>query len=127
MSAMMVLRRPGTLSAVGLALSGAAIAGRPRQALKTVGLVAQGSRGIAETRAGLGGTFAALGTWALARGSSQAYTAVGVTWLGAAALRLAALRLDEPETDWTYWAYLAGEVTLGLAGLAARSRRSIRP
>jgi hypothetical protein len=72
---------------------------------------------------GLGGTFAGLGLWALARRSSDAYTAVGMTWLGAAVVRGLSLRLDEPETDWTFWAFFAGEVGFGLAGLVARAPR----
>ena len=83
-------------------------------------------RGIAETRVGLGGTFAGLGLWALARRNSDAYTAVGVTWLGAAAVRALTLNVDEPETDWTFWAFFALEVGLGLAGLADRGARRSR-
>ena len=80
-------------------------------------------RGVAETRIGLGGTFAGLGLWALARRNSDAYTAVGVTWLGAAAVRALSLQVDEPETDWTFWAFFGAEVGLGLAGLVDRGRR----
>lgn len=81
------------------------------------------ARGVTEMRAGVGGTFAALGTWAALRGTSDAYTAVGVTWLGAAVVRVLSLRADEPETDWTFWAFLAAETTLGLGGLLAPARR----
>jgi hypothetical protein len=83
-------------------------------------LTATSQRGVTETRVGLGGTFAGLGLWALARRNSDAYTAVGVTWLGAAAVRGLSLRIDEPETNWTFWAFFAGEVGLGLAGLFDR-------
>jgi len=103
-----------------------AIALRPQQALDAVGLSARSDRGLAETRAGLGGTFAGLGLWALARRTSDAYTAVGMTWLGAAAFRWYSLSADEPETDLSYWAFLALEVTCGLAGVAARSGRRKR-
>jgi hypothetical protein len=119
----MGIRRPGTLSALALAASGAAIAVDPAGTAKALGLTASSPRGVAETRVGLGGTFAGLGLWALARRSSDAYTAVGMTWLGAAAVRGLTLRLDEPETDWTFWAYFAAEVGLGLAGLVDRGRR----
>lgn len=117
-----MLRRPGLVSALGLAGSGLAIALMPRRTGDVLALSATSARGVAETRAGLGGTYAALGLWAALRGSREAYTAVGVTWLGAAAFRLLSLRLDEPEADATYWAYLAGELVLGTAGLAARGR-----
>ena len=117
-----LVRRPGLTSSAALAASGLAIALDPRRTGAALHLQPTSSRGIAETRAGLGGTFAALGLWALARGSAESYTAVGVTWLGAAVVRAVSLTVDEPETDWTFWAYLAAEVTLGIAGLAARGR-----
>ncbi|MDT4939100.1 MAG: hypothetical protein QOG80_2771 [Pseudonocardiales bacterium] len=81
-----------------------------------------GSRGVAEARVGLGGTYAALGAWGLVRGG-PAQTAVGVTWLGAAATRLFALRAGRPATDWTFWAYLAAEAGLGLAAIRPRTAR----
>jgi hypothetical protein len=118
-----LLRRPGLLSSLALAASGIAIAADPKRTGLALDLSATSPRGVAETRAGLGGTFAALGLWAAARGSSDAYTAVGVTWLGAAALRTASLSADDVEPDWTYWAYLAGEISLGLAGVLTRGRR----
>ena len=85
-------------------------------------------RGRAETRAGLGGTYAALGTWALASRSPVAHRAVGITWLGAAAARLASLRVDEPETDSIYWLSLGMELGLGtlavLSSCAVDAERS---
>jgi hypothetical protein len=113
------VRRRGALSSLALAASGVGIVVQPRQAVSTMGLTTTSARGLAETRAGLGGTFAALGLWALARRSRDAHTAVGVTWLGAAALRLLSLRLDKPETDATFWAYLAAELTCGLGAITA--------
>src|SRR3954462_8777962 len=89
-------RRAGVASSAALALSGLAIALDPRGAAAALQLTPQSARGLAETRAGIGGTFAALGGWALVRGSSDGYTAVGVTWLGAGVVRLAALRFDRP-------------------------------
>jgi hypothetical protein len=106
-----------------MAASGVAIALVPERVGAALQIAPTSPRGIAETRIGIGGTFAALGLWALARGTSDAYTAVGMTWLGAAVVRLVTLRVDEPETDPSFWAFLAGEVTLGLAGVAARGRR----
>ncbi|MCW2572786.1 MAG: hypothetical protein JWO88_2844 [Frankiales bacterium] len=102
---------------------GSGIAGvvMPEKVGAALHVPASDARGVAETRAGLGGTYAALGLWALVSRSPLARRAVGVTWLGAAAARLLALRLDEPETDATYWAYLAGEVALGLGALKTPS------
>ena len=62
---------------------------------------------------GLGGTYAALGAWALVSGDPVAQTAVGVTWLGAAVARVGSLAIDRPRTDWTFWGYLAAEIGLG--------------
>jgi len=116
------IRRPGTLSALALAASGIAIAADPTRAGAAMHINPTSARGVAETRVGLGGTFAGLGLWALARRNSDAYSAVGVTWLGAAPVRGLSLRVDEPETSWTFWAFFAMEVGLGLAGLADRGR-----
>jgi MYXO-CTERM domain-containing protein len=118
-----LVRRRGAVSSLALAASGIGIALQPTQAAGALGLSATSSRGVAETRIGLGGTFAGLGVWALLRHSPDAYRAVGATWLGAAVTRVLTLQVDEPEPDWTFWAYLAGEVTLGLGGLTARRRR----
>ena len=114
--------RAGTLSATALAASGLAIALMPERTLAQLELTPDSARGITETRAGLGGTFAALGLWALVRRTSDAYTAVGMTWLGAAVFRAYSLQQDEPETTPSYWAYLTAETVLGTAGLLARSR-----
>jgi hypothetical protein len=119
-----LVRRRGAISSLALAASGVGIALQPAQAARALGLSATSSRGVAETRIGLGGTFAGLGAWALLRHSPDAHRAVGATWLGAAVTRVATLRVDEPEPDWTFWAYLAGEIALGLGGVTARRRRS---
>jgi hypothetical protein len=100
-------------------MSGLAITLDPRGASVALQLAPQSDRGVAETRAGLGGTFVALGGWATLRGSADSYTAVGVTWLGAAAVRLAAIHVDRPRTDFSYWAYLVAEMGFGMAGIAA--------
>ena len=79
---------------------------------------------MAETRAGLGGTYAGLGAWALVNQSAAAHRAVGWTWLGAGATRLLSLKVDKPRKDATFWAYLAAEWGLGVAALiAARQAR----
>lgn len=113
----------GPVSSLGLALSGIGIAAQPSKALASLDLATQSSRGTAETRAGLGGTFAALGLYAVARGTTEGYRAVGVTWLGAGVARSASLWLDDPPTPPAFWLFLALELTLGVAGLAATPRR----
>jgi hypothetical protein len=121
-----IVRRPGFSSALALAASGVGIALDPRRAGELMRIPPVSARGVTEVRAGVGGTFAALGGWALLRGTADAYTAVGVTWLGAAAVRAASMQLDQPEKDWTFWAFLAGEVSFGVAGVVAGSRSSRR-
>jgi hypothetical protein len=113
----------GHLASLGLLASGAAGIAIPDRVAEALDLAPGSSRGIAETRAGLGGTYAALGAFALLSGSRGAQQAVGATWLGAGAVRLAALRLDRPQTDAAYWAYLAAELGLGTAALLAARKR----
>jgi hypothetical protein len=74
-------------------------------------------RGRTEVRAGLGGTYAALGAWSLVDRSPAAKRAVGFTWLGAGVVRLASLAVDRPRTDAAFWAYLAIELGLGSAAV----------
>jgi hypothetical protein len=80
-------------------------------------------RGRAEIRAGLGGTFAVLGAWALADRSPAASRAVAATWLGAGVVRLWSLAADRPRTDAAFWSYLA--VELGLGSLALRDAGAV--
>jgi hypothetical protein len=109
----------GRVSGVALMLSGLAGIGLPERVASALELEPTSERGVAEIRAGLGGTYAALGAWALASRRPAARTAVGVTWLGAAAVRILSMRLDRPRTTWTYWAYLGVEVGLGVAALTS--------
>src|SRR5258708_11432895 len=102
----------GRLSSAALLLSGLAGVVTPKRVAGALELSTDSGRAMAETRAGLGGTYAALGGWALLNDQPAARVAVGVTWLGAAAARLAALASDKPQTDATYWAYLAPQVGL---------------
>jgi len=102
---------------VALALSGLAGVMIPERVGTALGLSAVGARGVAEIRAGLGGTYAALGTWALVSGDRAAQRAVGVAWLGAAGARLGSLLVDGPQADWTFWAYLAAELGFGATAL----------
>jgi hypothetical protein len=115
--------RLGDVGAASLGLSGVAMALLPRQSARGLRLSPDSGRGVTELRAGLGGTYASLGLWALARGTRDAHAAVGATCLGAAAARAWSLTKDEPEPDLGFWALLAGEALLGVAGLTARGRR----
>jgi hypothetical protein len=112
----------GRVSSAALMLSGIAGALVPRRVASALELSLESGRGVAETRAGLGGTYAALGGWALARRDPAAQAAVGVTWLGAAALRLASLMVDRPRTDIAYWSYLVAEIGFGATALATATR-----
>lgn len=103
----------GRLSAAALMASGLVGVLQPDRVGTALSLPPTDGRGRAETRAGLGGTYAALGAWALASRHPVAHRAVGITWLGAAAARLASLRVDEPETDSVFWLSLGMEVGLG--------------
>jgi hypothetical protein len=125
-AATLVVRKPGFTSALGLSASGVGIALDPRRAGEVMRMPPMSARGVTEMRAGVGGTFAALGAWAMLRGTRDAYTAVGVTWLGAAAVRAISMQTDKPEKDATFWAFLGLETTLGLAGILAGDRSSRR-
>ncbi|MEX2458933.1 MAG: hypothetical protein WD770_08110 [Actinomycetota bacterium] len=95
------------------ALAGVVIPQRVASALDTA---FESARGRAEFRI-VYATLAAVGVWALVIGDSEVFIAVGLLWLGAAAVRIAALLLDRPRPDRTYWAYLVLGVGLGLAGV----------
>jgi hypothetical protein len=107
----------GRLSSAALMLAGVAGVLVPERVGAALDVPATSPRGQAETRAGLGGTYAALGAYGLFSRSPGAQRAVGATWLGAAVARVGALKADKPNTDWTYWAYLAAETILGTSAL----------
>jgi hypothetical protein len=109
----------GRISSAALMLSGLAGVLQPDKFADALKLTPTSPRGVTETRAGLGGTYAALGAWALAVDSPSARTAVGVTWLGAGAARLAGMQMDQPEPDAVFWLSLAMELGLGLGSLAS--------
>jgi len=117
----------GRVSSAALMLSGLSGVLMPRRGASALDLSAISDRGIAETRAGLGGTYAALGGWALASHDQTALAAVGVTWLGAAVVRLGSLVVDRPRTSWAFWGYLAAEVGLGTTALASAARNRPEP
>jgi hypothetical protein len=112
------------MSSAALMLSGVAGVLMPERVASALQLTPTSSRGIAETRAGLGGTYAALGGWALVSRRPSAGVAVGAAWIGAATARLVSLAIDRPQTDAAFWAYLVAEVGFGTIALAAaRDRR----
>ena len=113
----------GRVSSAALMLSGISGVLTPRRVASALELSALSPRGVAETRAGLGGTYAALGAWALVSRDPAARRAVGVTWLGAAAVRLASLKLDRPRTNWAFWAYLVAEIGFGTTALVSTTVR----
>jgi hypothetical protein len=106
-------------------LSGIAGVAMPDRVAAAMSLQPVSGRGKAETRAGLGGTYAALGGWAFVTDTPAARTAVGVTWLGAAATRLGTRQLDHPQADATYWAFLGAEVGFGLAGILSGAKSAV--
>ena len=112
----------GRVSSAALMLSGISGVLTPDRVASALHLSPLSDRGVAETRAGLGGTYAALGGWALVSRQPAAHAAVGVTWLGAAAVRVASLVVDRPRTDLTFWAYLAAEIGFGATALASATR-----
>lgn len=112
---------PGRVGSAALMLSGISAVLMPRRVAGALDLSAVSGRGVAETRAGLGGTYAALGCWGLVNRDRAAQKAVGVTWLGAAVVRLGSLALDRPRTDWAFWGYLVAEIGFGTLALASAS------
>jgi hypothetical protein len=117
----------GRVSSAALMLSGLSAVVAPTRVVAALDLSAASDRGITETRAGLGGTYAALGGWALVSRDRSAQTAVGVTWLGAAAVRLASLVIDRPRTDRAFWGYLAAEIGFGAIALASSRQEAPAP
>jgi hypothetical protein len=101
------------VSAAALCASGLAGVFGPESVGEALELPPTTARGKTEVRAGLGGTFAALGGWALIDRSPKADYAVGFTWLGAAVTRAASMVVDRPRKDAAFWLYLAAEVGLG--------------
>jgi hypothetical protein len=104
-------------------LSGLASVVMPERVGATLELVPSSARGVAETRAGLGGTYTALGAWALLSRELAADVAVGVTWLGAGGVRMASLLVDRPRANAAFWTYLALELGLGATSLRSAALR----
>jgi hypothetical protein len=95
----------------------------PGDFIENIELDARSPRGLAEARAGLGGTYAGLGLVGSVAGTRSVDAAIGATWLGAGVVRAGAWQRERFTAHWTYWVYLAGECALG--GLALRS--ALRP
>src|ERR1700712_1698044 len=112
----------GIVSAAALCASGLAGVFIPDQVGEALELIPTTARGKTEVRAGLGGTYAALGGWALIDRSPAAGFAVGFTWLGAAAVRVASMVVDRPRKDLAFWLYLGAELGLGTTALASSRR-----
>lgn len=113
----------GRFSSAGLMLSGLMGVVSPEKFANALKLTPETPRGLTETRAGLGGGYAALGAWALVVDSRAARAAVGVTWLGAGTARVFGMQQDQPEPDAVFWLSLAMEFGLGLASLASAAKR----
>lgn len=113
----------GRVASAALFLSGVAGIVTPEKFLAALDMAATSPRGVAETRLGLGGTYAGLGGYALISDKPVARRAVAATWLGAGLVRLGTISRDEPRTDWTFWTYLCGELGLGTAALVSSMRR----
>src|SRR6266446_5973709 len=96
----------GRVSSAALMMSGVSGVLAPKRFVAALDMSVLSDRGVAETRAGLGGTYAALGGWALLSREPAADAAVGVTWLGAAAVRVATRKIDRPPVTASYWVYL---------------------
>jgi hypothetical protein len=119
--------RWGVISAAALGASGLAGVLIPGEVGAALDLPPATGRGRAEVRAGLGGTYAALAGWSIARRSPDAVAAVGVTWLGAGITRVATMGVDRPRTDAVFWGSLVLELGLGTAALTEAFRSARRP
>jgi hypothetical protein len=106
----------GYVSSAALAVAGVLAVLLPDRSAQALHTAFTSARGRAEFRIANAG-FAGVGIWALIDGSRPAFIAVGALWIGAAAVRLLALLLDRPQTDWTYWVYGAFEVGLAAAAI----------
>jgi len=106
----------GYISSALLAASGIAGILIPVQIAPVVETAFISARGRAEFRI-VYGALAAMGGWGLVAGDHETFLAIGVFWLGAAAVRIIAFAIDRPRGMKTYLAFLALEVGLGLAGV----------
>jgi hypothetical protein len=118
-----VLRR---LPAAALFASGLAGVLIPADFIDNIELDARSPRGLAEARAGLGGTYAGLGAVGVVAGTRSVDVAIGATWLGAGVVRAGAWQRERFPAHWTYWSYLGGEFVLGGLAVSSAIGRSSR-
>ena len=83
------------IAAIGTLLTGAVSLFKPESVTGFTGLRPEGGRGITEIRSILGGLFIALGVFPLIVNSPVAYTMLGVTYLGIAAVRAVSMFTDK--------------------------------
>ncbi len=85
----------------------------PQRAARFTGLSSEGTRGISEIRAVLGGTFVGLGLALLFFRSPGAYRTLGTAYLAIAAVRGGSIWFDRsPATS--NWTSLVSEVVFGI-------------
>ena len=107
----------GYLASAVLAASGVAGVFIPERVGRVLHTDLSAPRARAEMRSAYA-CFAVLGIDAIIAGSPAVFFAVGILWLGAAAVRLFALAVDRPHADWTYWVFLGLELALGVMGFS---------
>lgn len=86
---------------------------RPLSAQGFTGLKLEGSRGITEIRAVMGGFFIALGAAPLFLQAPATYTMLGIAYLGVALVRLVSIFIDKSAVS-SNWISLAVEIVLGV-------------
>ena len=91
----MILQILQIIAAVATILTGAVSLFKPESITGFTGLRPEGGRGITEIRSILGGLFIALGVFPLIVNSPVAYTMLGVTYLGIAAVRAVSMFTDK--------------------------------
>ena len=108
----------GYLASAGLAASGVAGVLIPERVGRVLHTDLSAPRARSEMRSAYA-CFAALRIDPIIAAPPAVFFAVGILWLGAAAVRLFALAADRPHADWTYWVFLGLELALGVMGLGA--------
>jgi len=106
-----ILHIIGTLSLLGYAIGSLFL---PHVVAKLIAQNLDSPRGIAEFRIVNGGYFAGLSIFALVVNQPLVYAALGIGWLGAAAVRVLALALDRPRLEPLYFALLTFEIVMGI-------------